>query len=42
MIDALETMNGKYIGFRPCKLKKSTWKDLNNDNQNKKMKKFVN
>ena len=23
---ALKEMNGKYIGNRPCKLKKSTWK----------------
>jgi RNA recognition motif-containing protein len=26
---ALKEMNGKYIGNRPCKLRKSTWKDRN-------------
>ena len=24
---ALKEMNGKYIGSRPCKLRKSTWDD---------------
>eukprot|EP00871_Galdieria_phlegrea_P004166 jgi/Galph1/4750/GphlegSOOS_G3370.1 len=27
MIQAMKTLNGKYIGSRPCKLRKSTWKE---------------
>ena len=27
LLQALKEMNGKYIGNRPCKLSKSTWKE---------------
>jgi len=29
MAKALKEMNGKYIGNRPCKLRKSTWDERN-------------
>jgi hypothetical protein len=29
MVTAMKQMNGKYIGNRPCKLRKSTWTDRN-------------
>lgn len=28
-VDALQQMDGKYIGNRPCKLRRSRWKDRN-------------
>src|SRR5690606_36997212 len=28
-VTALREMNGKYIGNRPCKLRKSEWKEFN-------------
>jgi RNA recognition motif-containing protein len=28
-VKAVKEMNGKYIGNRPCKLRKSTWQDRN-------------
>ena len=33
----MKEMNGRYIGNRPCKLKKSDW-DSRNDNRNMKNK----
>lgn len=30
---AFRELNGKYIGHRPCKLRKSTWKDRNMEEQ---------
>ena len=38
-LNALMEFDGKYIGTRPCKLKKSTWEDRNPDAQKKKRKK---
>jgi len=35
---AIKELNGKYIGNKPCKLRKSTWADRNDD---KKMKKIM-
>ncbi|EDO39989.1 predicted protein, partial [Nematostella vectensis] len=35
-IKAMREMNGKYIGSRPVKLRKSTWKDRNIDVVKKK------
>lgn len=37
-IKALREMNGKYVGSRPIKLKKSNWKDRNTEVVKKKMK----
>ena len=30
-VSALKEMNGKYIGNRPCKLRKSRWQDFNDE-----------
>jgi RNA recognition motif-containing protein len=35
-VKAWKEMNGKYVGNRPIKLRKSTWKDRNIDVKNKK------
>ena len=35
---ALKEMNGKYIGNRPCKLRKSTWDERNPDKRAQKAK----
>ena len=32
---AMKEMNGKYVGNRPIKLRKSTWKDRSLENQDK-------
>jgi len=32
---AMKEMNGKYIGNRPCKLKKSNWKERNDEEKEK-------
>jgi len=37
-IRAMKEMNGKYVGSRPIKLRKSTWKERNIDMVKKKMK----
>lgn len=37
-IRAMKEMNGKYVGSRPIKLRKSTWKDRNLDTVMKKQK----
>jgi len=37
MITALREVQGKYIGNRPVRLKKSTWKDKNIDNEKHKL-----
>ncbi|KAK8725529.1 hypothetical protein OTU49_010606 [Cherax quadricarinatus] len=37
-IRAMKEMNGKYVGSRPIKLRKSTWKDRNVDMVQKKQK----
>lgn len=37
-IRAMKEMNGKYVGSRPIKLRKSTWKDRNVENVKKKIK----
>ncbi|KAI9138278.1 hypothetical protein BKA69DRAFT_1092600 [Paraphysoderma sedebokerense] len=36
---AFKDMNGKYVGARPVKLRKSTWKDRSIDTKGKKQKK---
>lgn len=36
---ALREMNGKYIGNRPCKLRKSTWDERSVHQPHKKQKK---
>lgn len=38
-VAALKEMNGKYIGSRPCKLQKSSWKDRNDHDKMKTKKK---
>jgi RNA recognition motif-containing protein len=38
-LSALTEYNGKYIGSRPCQMKKSKWEDRNPDTQQKKKKK---
>jgi len=40
-IKAMREMNGKYVGNRPIKLRKSQWKDRNMDNVKKKVKEKV-
>jgi len=35
-VKAMKEMNGKYIGNRPVKLRKSTWKDRNMDSRKRK------
>jgi RNA recognition motif-containing protein len=35
-VNALIQMDGKYIGSRPCSLKKSTWEDRDRDSKKKK------
>jgi len=37
-IKAMREMNGKYVGSRPIKLRKSTWNDRNMDQVKRKMK----
>mmetsp|Transcript_2092 Transcript_2092/g.3160 ORF Transcript_2092/g.3160 Transcript_2092/m.3160 type:complete len:91 (-) Transcript_2092:13-285(-) len=42
MIKALREVNGKYVGNRPIRLKKSNWRERNIDSeQNKAAKDFV-
>jgi RNA recognition motif-containing protein len=36
-IKAMREMNGKYVGNRPIRLKRSTWKDRNIENSNSKI-----
>jgi RNA recognition motif-containing protein len=41
-VKALKEMNGKYIGNRPCKLRKSDWKERSvSANEFKKIKKSL-
>lgn len=35
-VKAMKEMNGKYIGNRPVKLRKSNWKDRNMDTRRRK------
>lgn len=37
-IKAMREMNGKYVGNRPIKLRKSNWKERNIENVRKKLK----